>query len=613
VNGKSLQKDFVARNPGFTSFQQLLLFLVVSILFFFLCVVGFFAVFEDAFISFRYAQNLADGHGLVFNVGERVWGYSNFLWTVLLALCIKSGLPVILSAKCLGVLCAMAIMGLLFRWSEGRDSKNLVLMLSGPLLLATSTHFILAAQNGMETLLFTGLAFGGILSLIYSIERHKTFPLYAILFLLASLTRPEGPLLMVVAVGIEAVVFLRSRDRIILKRVSLAAAIFVIAYGTYILIMYSYYGFPLPNAFYVKVAPYSTKVLLSGLKYVTSFFLDIHYYILLFPILFGMFDRVRRTWNWILAAFALSYLMFVIYVGGDFQVYFCRFLIPLLPVLFLMVANGLSAMYTLLQTYWPGKARLIFSLIFALILITNFVAVRSPVIPFFSPAADRKPIILDNLALLAKNPGSFGAMIMSWFSDESLDIHPMGMVGQLLGKQVPSSKTVATVQCGQIPFYLEGRRVIDLRGLMDNHVAHSGGISIDYIKTSNIEDFILYYNETLHYYVPRTLIPDIIFSPYFQSNYALKHVFCHKAFLWPGKLESIAYMLLFSKRKNPAMETGVVYNLKEQINDRISSGHVTELVCYINGPERGQHVVAARSVGRDHDSPPTRPADTDNS
>ena len=96
MNGKRLQKNFVAGNPGFTGFQQILLFLVVSSLFFFLCVVDFFAVFEDAFISFRYSQNLADGHGLVFNVGERVWGYSNFLWTVLLALCIKSGLPVIL-------------------------------------------------------------------------------------------------------------------------------------------------------------------------------------------------------------------------------------------------------------------------------------------------------------------------------------------------------------------------------------------------------------------------------------------------------------------------------------------------------------------------------------
>ena len=41
---------------------------------------------DDAFISFRYAKNLIEGNGLVFNVGERVEGYTNFLWTILLSL-----------------------------------------------------------------------------------------------------------------------------------------------------------------------------------------------------------------------------------------------------------------------------------------------------------------------------------------------------------------------------------------------------------------------------------------------------------------------------------------------------------------------------------------------
>ena len=37
---------------------------------------------DDAFISFRYARNLVRGNGLVFNVGEAVEGYTNFLWTL---------------------------------------------------------------------------------------------------------------------------------------------------------------------------------------------------------------------------------------------------------------------------------------------------------------------------------------------------------------------------------------------------------------------------------------------------------------------------------------------------------------------------------------------------
>ncbi|HXF48671.1 MAG TPA: hypothetical protein VNL73_04495, partial [Verrucomicrobiae bacterium] len=44
---------------------------------------------DDAFISFRYIRNFLDGHGLVFNVGERVEGYTNFFWIMLLAFLAK--------------------------------------------------------------------------------------------------------------------------------------------------------------------------------------------------------------------------------------------------------------------------------------------------------------------------------------------------------------------------------------------------------------------------------------------------------------------------------------------------------------------------------------------
>ena len=36
---------------------------------------------DDAFISFRYAENWSDGLGWVFNAGEYVEGFSNPLWT----------------------------------------------------------------------------------------------------------------------------------------------------------------------------------------------------------------------------------------------------------------------------------------------------------------------------------------------------------------------------------------------------------------------------------------------------------------------------------------------------------------------------------------------------
>ena len=39
---------------------------------------------DDAYISLRYAQNLAHGHGLVYSIqgGERVEAYTKFLWVL---------------------------------------------------------------------------------------------------------------------------------------------------------------------------------------------------------------------------------------------------------------------------------------------------------------------------------------------------------------------------------------------------------------------------------------------------------------------------------------------------------------------------------------------------
>ena len=40
---------------------------------------------EDAFITFRYVENWLNGYGLVFNMGERVEGFTSPLWMVFLA------------------------------------------------------------------------------------------------------------------------------------------------------------------------------------------------------------------------------------------------------------------------------------------------------------------------------------------------------------------------------------------------------------------------------------------------------------------------------------------------------------------------------------------------
>jgi hypothetical protein len=69
-------------------------------------------VMDDAYITYRYAQNLAAGHGFVFNPGERVLGTSTPLYTVVLAVASLLRLDIVLVS---GVLfsASLAMTGLL--------------------------------------------------------------------------------------------------------------------------------------------------------------------------------------------------------------------------------------------------------------------------------------------------------------------------------------------------------------------------------------------------------------------------------------------------------------------------------------------------------------------
>ena len=68
--------------------------------------------FEDAYISFRYAENLANGHGFVFNPGgPPVEGFTSFGWVVLLALAHVLGGVVPDAAVVLSVCCGLGLLG----------------------------------------------------------------------------------------------------------------------------------------------------------------------------------------------------------------------------------------------------------------------------------------------------------------------------------------------------------------------------------------------------------------------------------------------------------------------------------------------------------------------
>lgn len=141
---------------------------------------------DSAFETFRYAANIAAGHGAVFNVGEYADGYSNFAWLIVVTLPkALFGADIVTGAVVLSSACALGCVLLAGRF--GRLAAMLTAAASG-----------LAAYEcaGTETPLFVLL----VLAVLYALRtRH---PLAAGVFAaLATMTRPDG-LVLAAAAGL---------------------------------------------------------------------------------------------------------------------------------------------------------------------------------------------------------------------------------------------------------------------------------------------------------------------------------------------------------------------------------------------------------------------------
>lgn len=168
-------------------------------------------VVDDAFIFFRYAENLASGDGLAYNPGDAVLGFTSPLYvltlTGLAAVIGRDALPEAAVAVDLALYLAasVALVRLVGRRVHAGSNPGVrhaapVAMLS---LWALGLPFVDGAINGMETMLFLAL----LLAAVDALDAGKA-ALAAALGGLLVLTRPEGA---VVAALIGAVLLRRGR------------------------------------------------------------------------------------------------------------------------------------------------------------------------------------------------------------------------------------------------------------------------------------------------------------------------------------------------------------------------------------------------------------------
>jgi hypothetical protein len=404
---------------------------------------------DDAYIHFRFAQNLAAGHGFSFNPDHPVPGSTSPLWVVLLAAGTALGMPLWLAAKVYGVLFGAVTAVLAWRLALRLTGAPLAALATGA-LTALDGRLLWAAPSGMEVTLFAALSLAAFLARpsrqatgasgagvgSWSRERSNsllqlTTPtprvlLVAALCGLATLTRPEGYLLAAV-LGID--VYRRTRP---------SAATLVLAVALYLALVLPYNAFalvttghPLPTTFYAKAGGLGPSTLLLAWDYAK-----------------GLAILVLLT-NAAMLVLAPIGVVTLWRTGAEARA------VVAWPVALLLVQALLSPLL-----YHFGRYAMPLDPFFALWAVVGIGRLTRP-----SAGADAWRAALPPLALVV-----LGTLTLStWANVYALSVQNIDDVQVALGRwvraHVPPGVPVATHDVGAIG-YLSNRPVVDIVGLV---------------------------------------------------------------------------------------------------------------------------------------------------
>lgn len=316
---------------------------------------------DDACISFRYARNLARGAGLVYNPGEYVKGYSNTLYTVLMAIPEWFRLDPFSVAKAIGFLSFGVLCWLGYRlYAADADpavTDRGVWLLA---LFAISASIAVHYMNGLETGLHTTLVFAAVVARLRE-QRSSGKPWSALLFAGVALGRPEG-ILLFAAMAVHDALF-RAITRSFSRRDLVFYMLPPLAYAAELAVSAAYYGDPLPQTYYAKA-----RVTHGIANAARVFWEQLHkqlnansylghglegtgfsYGVLAIALLaFVGWKRWRQSSAFLLVL--LAQLVFVVRAGDDWAPGF-RFGVPGLPLMFALLVEAIAVVALLARRY----------------------------------------------------------------------------------------------------------------------------------------------------------------------------------------------------------------------------------------------------------------------
>ena len=384
--------------------------------------------FDDPYITYRYAANLAEGRGFVYNVGERVLSTTTPLYALLLAPVRLFGLSIPLAGSVIGAI-SLAAAGLLF-WLLGRAWQTERAGLVGLILLPTS--LLLTPTIGGEMPLSIALILGGFLAVA-----HRREGWGAVLLALATLTRADGVLAAVAAAGsilVGSPTQHHFRWRALLR--------YGVRYGAilapWLLVAWGYFGSPFPATLTAKqhqgMLPGTQRFLAGWLEQLLMFWENPFLRLQLIAAVAGMGMLAGRGRPWLLVVgYTLLYLVgyTLLGVSGYFWYY-----APLAVGLIALAALGIELVCSL------------------------------PPVRALSPLARSLVALLLVLPMLYPQ-----AYLLLESSDRHAPRLPLYReVGEWLHTHTPPGASVGTLEVGVIGYYAQ-RRMIDFAGLLQPEIA----------------------------------------------------------------------------------------------------------------------------------------------
>ncbi len=424
---------------------------------------------DDSYITFRYARNLAAGHGLVFNPGEqpRAEGITSPLYAILLSLAPTSiELPTV--SKWVGalsvILTALFIGLLIFKLCRSLTTLHrptlLVISATGICYYLLNPYIVGNAMSGMETSL-AGLAFALFLFLLLHISSNeKTRYLWPFITGTAAtivpMLRPEMGLVVIVCI---LALWLIAPDR--RRHIFVTLSVFIGLGTLYFCARYLYYQMILPLPFYIKQGGFG----LYGISEVEGYML--HARILVWGA-FGClaFACARESGtNRLANAFLIACVVAIASQLGYYSTirhimgFGLRYFQPLVPGIVVIGFVGVCRLYGMLNaSRYQNLISLpvVFTGLFGLLLLSSIGAYWNT-----------KHVLVD---WYARGYGERGITNWQSIADASKDM----------------SIHIAMNDCGKFPYYTEFATV-DLAGLNNRAIARGRSSEATILELKRVE------------------------------------------------------------------------------------------------------------------------------